>query len=400
MIETTRLPNGLTVVSRHLPGRRSTALGVWLLNGVRHEAADASGYAHLLEHMLFKGTAELDAAALAARFDTMGGQINAYTGRELTALHGLVPTAETLPLLALFSAMLRQPRFEDHDLDMEKQVVLQEMAMVQDNPEEALEELATARAWAGHPLGNPILGARANLMAVSAADLRAYLSAQLCGTRLWVVAAGEIEHADLIAACADLGALPSGARPTHRPPRFHPGRHEQRADWEQSHLLWLLPTAGLQDPDYYRQLLANQLLGGGSASRLFQELRERRGLVYGIHSRLELYSDAGLWLIQTACDPAQRELCIGTVNATVTHLSTATIALEDLEIARRHLLAGLALEEDDLEGSMERLARESIYLGRHPGYEERAAALSAVTAGDVANALTRCWSSALTLTSA
>ena len=171
MIETTQLPNGVRVITRQLPQRHSAALGVWLINGTRHEAEHESGYAHLLEHLLFKGTAELDAAALAQRFDAMGGQVNAFTGRELTAFHGLVPAADIPELLRIFIDMLRQPRFTDADLALEKQVVFQEMAMVDDSPEEALEERGIARAWRGHPMGRPVLGAREQLSRATAAGV-------------------------------------------------------------------------------------------------------------------------------------------------------------------------------------------------------------------------------------
>src|SRR3569833_842795 len=153
MIQTARLSNGITVVSRHLPHRQSVALGVWLLNGTRHEARHESGYAHLVEHLLFKGTHSLDAVALARRFAAMGGQVNAFTGRELTALHGLVPRDALDNLLQLFVALLRTPRFDDTDLAVETKVVFQDLAIVQDNPDVTLEEMGVAQTKTNHPMG-------------------------------------------------------------------------------------------------------------------------------------------------------------------------------------------------------------------------------------------------------
>lgn len=392
MIQTTRFPNGLTILSRHLPHRHSVALGVWLLNGSRHEAAHESGYAHLLEHLLFKGTDTLDAIALAQRFDAMGGQINAFTGRELTAFHGLIPGAELTELLQIFIAMLRTPRFDDADLAVESKVVFQEMAMVQDNPEETLEEIGVARAWANHSIGRPVLGDRATLAAASAEGIHAYLKNNLSGERLWVVAAGNVDHASLVNACRGLAELPATPSPRSSAPGFAPGEHtEDLGDSEQTPLLWLMPAPAPTDPDFYAAVLANHILGNGNSSRLFQSVREQQGLVYGIQSRLESYSDTGLWLIQTACDPERADECRAAVEATVEELINGGSPPNELELARRHLGAGLMMEDDDLDAVMERLARETIYLRRQPALEEHLAELQRVSAADLTAALAARW---------
>lgn len=392
MIQTTRLTNGLTIVSRHLPHRHSVALGVWLLNGARHEEMQQSGYAHLLEHLLFKGTHTLDAVALARRFDAMGGQINAFTGRELTALHGLVPRDELDHLLQLFVAMLRTPRFDDNDLAAETNVVFQEMAMVQDNPEETLEEMGVAHAWADHPMGRPVLGDRATLAAARAADIHNYLQTILSGERLWVVAVGAVDHAALVDRCAELADLPARPAPQVPAPRFEYGAHVMEiGDSEQTPLLWLLSAPAPTDDDYYAAILTNHVLGSGNSSRLFQAVREQRGLVYGIQSRLETYSDTGLWLIQTACEPERASECRTAVESTVRRLLEEGVPDSELELARRHLGAGLMMEDDDLEAVMERLAREAIYLKRHPSLDEQLARLQHVDAPQLLTALATRW---------
>ena len=401
MIQTTRLSNGITVVSRHLPHRQSVALGVWLLNGTRHEARHESGYAHLLEHLLFKGTHSLDAVALARRFDAMGGQVNAFTGRELTALHGLVPRDELDNLLQLFVAMLRTPRFDDTDLAVETKVVFQEMAMVQDNPEETLEEMGVAHAWADHPMGRPVLGDRAALEAARAADVRAYLQTILSGERVWVVATGAVDHAALVDRCAGLIDLPARPAPQLPAPCFEHGAREMDiGESEQTPLLWLLPAPAPTDDDYYAAVLANHVLGSGNSSRLFQAVREQRGLVYGIQSRIETYSDTGLWLIQTACDPERADECRAAVESTVDQLLDAGVPDAELDLARRHLGAGLLMEDDDLEAIMERLAREAIYLARHPSLEEQIARLQRVTASQLLAALAARWDRRLYMSAA
>jgi len=391
MINTTSLPNGVRIVSKRMPGHRSVALGVWLVNGARHESPTQGGYAHFLEHLFFKGTAQLDGTALALRLEAMGGQVNAHTGRELMALHGLVPKGDIAELLRIIIDMLCQPRFDNRDVSLERQVILQEMAMIEDNPEEALEDRVMALAWPDHPLGRPVLGRPETIEAADAAALHDYLRRQVSGGRVWVVAAGDVAHDALVTACQDLAALPPGNAPPQTPPRFTPGEHRVAIHGEQSQLLWVMPVPPAAAEPYYAHLVANHVLGGGVSSRLFQELRERRGLVYGIHSRLEFYSDGGTWSIQTACDPGHADECREAVRATVDDLLRGGSDDRELEIARRHLSASLMIDEDHPDSIMERLAREAIYLGHHPDFTERMHRLNAVTAEAVQAALAQAW---------
>lgn len=396
MINTTALANGVRIVTQRLPYHHSVALGLWLLNGTRHEAKDQTGYAHFLEHLFFKGTDRLDGPTLALRLEAMGGQVNAHTGRELTALHGLVPKRDIPELLSILGDMLCRPRFNDHDVSLERQVILQEMAMVEDNPEEVLEDRTMTLAWPDHPLGQPILGRPEVIERADAASLRDYLREQISGGRVWVVAVGDVEHNALVTACSDLAALPDGDMTTpHTPPRFVPGQHAITLHAEQSQLLWIMPIPPAGAPDHYAHLMANHVLGGGVSSRLFQELRERRGLVYGIHSRLEYYSDGGVWSIHTACDPRHADACRDSVCATIEELLQKGINDRELNIARNHLSAALVIDEDHPDSIMERLAREAIYLQRYPDFSERIAHLNQVTAEASCTALATAWAQRL-----
>lgn len=391
MINTTTLANGVRIATQRLRDHHSVALGVWLLNGARHEAATQTGYAHFLEHLFFKGTAQLDGPALALRLEAMGGQVNAHTGRELTALHGLVPKGDVPELLHILSDMLCRPRFDDHDVSLERQVILQEMAMVEDNPEEALEDRVMTLAWPDHPLGQPILGRPEVIERADATSLRNYMRGQISGGRLWVVAAGDVDHDALVTACRDLAALPAGGVAPQTPPQFIPGVHPITLRGEQSQLLWIMPIPPADADSHYAHLVGNHVLGGGVSSRLFQELRERRGLVYGIHSRLEFYSDGGTWSIHTACDPRHVDACRGIVCGAVEQLLQDGLAPRELDIARRHLSAGLVIDEDHPDSIMERLAREAIYLQRHPDFSERMERLNMVTAESSRAVLAAAW---------
>lgn len=396
-IRTTRLANGVTITSRRLPAAHSAALGVWILNGGRHQSPAQAGYAHLLEHLLFKGCDGHDALALARRFEAMGGHVNAHTGRELTALHGLVPAQDMPELLDLFIAMLLTPRFNEDDLAVEREVVLQEMAMIEDTPEEAVEEAAVELAWPGHAIGWPILGRQTVIEQATAADMHTYLRGLLTGDRVVVVAAGAVDHAMLVETCVPLANLPPGVVSTLPAPRFASGRHRTRHDLAQSHLVWAMKTLPIGDEHYPSLLLANHLLGGGVSSRLFQEIRERRGLAYAIQSRLELYSDDGLWLVQTACEPERTKECRAAVEDILQRLMTSGPHADEVENSRSHLRSAMLIAEDDPEECMERLAREAIYLGRHLSMPERLAQLAGVTPPSVMTHLGQAWRNTLHL---
>ena len=386
LIQKSLLSNGVQIVSYPMT-TQSTAIGLWWVNGGRHQQPQQCGYAHLLEHLLFKGTAQYDAQALARCFEAMGGQVNAHTGRELTALHGLVPAENAAQLLELFITMLLAPAFTEQDVVLERNVVLQEMAMIADQPAERLEEQGVALAWPDHPMGWPLLGRREALEQTTAQTLRDYWSTQLSGERLYVVAAGAMDHAELARRCAPLAALPSGAAPTQQPPHHSPGAQLETPSDEQRHLVWIMPAPAAPHPDFPALLVANHLLAGGVSSRLFQELRERRGLVYDVQSRHEVYSDTGLWFIQTACDAREAQDCRSAVEVILQQLITSGPESEELETAQCHLRAGLLIEADDPESVMERLAHEAIYLKRHPSLQERSAQLAAVTPAKVSELL-------------
>lgn len=383
---TSTFANGLRLVTLSLPGQHSAALGVWLINGSRHEAEDEAGHAHFLEHLLFRHALESNQSGLAQRFDALGAQVNAHTGRELAVLHGQALREDLAELLALFGDMLA-PRFSDDEFTAEREVLRQELALAQAG-EDALENEAVALAWPGHPLARPILGDHASLAAATPARLRAYAETVLAGQRLLVVAAGACDHAELAGVCQSLAALPVGSRPKTAPPAFTGGNHEQVWRTPYSRLLWLLPAPAAND-NSFAALVANHLLGGGIASRLFSALRERQGLAYGVSSHLDQYSDAGLWWIQTSCEAARTDACRALVETELAALAADGPSAAELDAAKRHLRARLRMEQDDAVATMQRLAREAIYMGRHLALEEYEERVAAVTATDVAQCLTQ-----------
>jgi predicted Zn-dependent peptidase len=375
--------NGVRIVSKTIPHAHSVAVGVWLINGARHQSPRENGYAHFLEHIWFKGTPQHDAGSLARTFERMGGNINAFTGRELTSLQGTVPRAHLAELLTLFSDMLLQPTFTEEDVQLERDVVAQEMAMVEDTPEDAAMDAAIEAAWAPSPLGWPILGHWETLEALDASTLRAYLQSLCVGSRLVIAAVGAVEHAALCAVCQPFAQLPSGAEPVISKPPFNAGIQQLTRETHQTQWIHLMPAPAPIDTQLPSYVIANHILGGGWSSRLFQEIRERRGLAYAVSSRLELYADTGLWSIQLGCDPDKALACQATVQSILQQLAAEGPTEAECALSLEHIESALLLEEDNLEDAMERLARDVIYLRDTPTIEARVARLRTVTRENV-----------------
>jgi len=398
MIHNTHFPNGLRLITRTIPGIRSAAIGIWLVNGVRHQQPETNGYAHLLEHLLFKGTRKLDALELARQMDGLGGQINAQTGRELTAFYGLVPGDDVARLLDLFIHMLLSPRFDATNVETERSVVMQEIAYVAADPEQMIEEYAISRAWPDHPLGWPLLGNQAVIEQAESVSLRTYLNELLQGNRLLVIAVGCVKHALLEAVCRLLGQLPAGDTPATVPPVFNPGNLTEYSPYSQSYCHWLFPVPAPSDNAYPALLVANHLLGGGTASRLFQKLRETHGLSYSVQTQLEFYSDTGLWQIRTVCEPVHTEQCRRIVFETLQQLLSDGPTQQELTATKQHLFANLKLEQDSPLQCMERLAHEALYRNYHPSETEYRSWIRAVTADQVRHVLQTAWHQALHIT--
>jgi predicted Zn-dependent peptidase len=383
MLQQTRLANGVRIISQADPSRRSVSLGIWWLHGSRHQSHNQSGFVHLLEHLVFKGNQQFSSQQLSDDFEAMGGQINASTGRELTSFYGVVPAQAWPELLTRLSSMLLTPGFNQHDLELEREVVGQEMAMVEDDTEEWLEELAVAHVWPKHSIGWPILGDMTQLQRASVNQLKDYLRANLTGERVLIVATGGIDHSQLVEAGQVFASLSTGQPSPNVPVRFTACRQQLSQEQQQSYLLWLMPAPALYSPDYITSIISNHLVGGGAASRLFQRLREELALVYGIDSRLELYQDSGLWLIQTSCDPERQNQCRTEVEAILWQLAEQGPNERELQLTKAHLRSSLQLDSDDIQAQHDYLAQQVIYANRLISLDEQLEQISRVSATDV-----------------
>lgn len=391
MPELSRLANGVRIVSDFVPNSGTVALGVWLCNGSRYQRPTENGYAHFLEHLLFKATPSCSGAELAQRFEAMGGRINAYTGRELTVFHGFVPGSDWKELLGHLSDMIRDPRFTENDVRLERDIVFQEMAAVKDAPEEWLEEAAIVSTWGSHPMAWPILGSERVIEQATETDLRRYLKDVACGDRVWIAAYGDIEHSALVEACRVFETLPASPEPKMASPTYTPIDTALEGHYNQVTMQWTMPLPSILDPAHYAFLVVNHVLGGGTSSRLFQEVREARGLVYDIHSEIDLYRDCGLWTVHTACEPEQAQACRDAVEGTIDRLSFRGPEAHEVHTSKQYIRANLLLERTNFETAMERLARDWIYFGAPRAQHEILERIESVSVEQATDALQTCW---------
>lgn len=391
--ERANLENGVEVLSMPVPHAQSVVLGFWLENGSRYQSPEEDGFAHLLEHMLFKGGEHLDATALSDAMEPLGGNINAYTDRELTVYHATVLGEDLPAAFGILQELVAHATLPVGELALEKRVVAQEAAMVAEDPEDWVQEALSRRMWGNHPLGWPILGRSSIIRRASRARLLDYYRHHYVGKRLKVVAAGQVDHGRLLAlAQQGLSTLPAGGPlPSTEQPRFMPGRYRLKRQTLQAHLAWAAPGFAVDAPEYYVASMANLILGGSSGSRLFREIRERLGLAYSVYSQLEFYRDSGEWRIYAGANASDWQRCEQTVQAVLQALIQEGPTPAEMERTRRHLRAQLLMSLEDVEARMSRLARQLIYLGRTVTVAESLAQLDAVQPEEISALLQAQW---------
>jgi len=379
------LPNGLRLLTERMPHVRSVSIGVWLARGSRHESDEQSGIAHFVEHMLFKGTSTRSAEDIAQTVDSIGGQMDAFTAKEYASYYFKV-LDEHLPLAVdLLADIVMRPAFSEDDITREKKVVLEEIKMVEDTPDDLVHELFTESFWRGHALGRPILGTKETVESFSREALRDYFTDTYSAPNLIVAAVGNIEHErvkDLVARAFD--GLPRTSRPvTEEPPVVVPHTMVRNKELEQSHVC--LGTSGYQQDhtDRYVSYVLNTILGGSMSSRLFQNVREKRGLAYSVFSGLSAYRDTGSMTIYAGCaNDAVGEL-IDVVVAELRRLKEEALPEPELRRAKDHLKGSLMLNLESTSSRMSHLARQEIYFDRQFGLDDTLAGVERVTADDM-----------------
>jgi predicted Zn-dependent peptidase len=379
------LDTGLRLITESMPHVRSVSIGVWLTRGSRHETSDRGGIAHFVEHMLFKGTGTRSAEDIAQAIDSIGGQLDAFTAKEYASYYIKVLDEHLSMAVDLLSDIVMNPRFDAEDLDKEKKVILEEIKMVEDTPDDLVHELFTQHFWEGHSLGRPILGSPESVESFTTEILRDYFRTAYVAPNLIVSAAGNIDHArvkELIEPA--FAALPTaGAIYDDTVPRVVPQVLVRSKELEQSHVCLGTHSYQQNHPDRYVSYIMNTVLGGSMSSRLFQNVREKRGLAYAVFSGLSAYRDAGNITIYAGCAnravPEVVDLCVEELRG----LKQTPVPDTELRRAKDHLKGSLMLSLENTASRMSHLARQEIYFERHFGLDETLAGVERVTAADV-----------------
>ena len=379
------LDNGLRFLTESMTEVRSISIGVWLTRGSRHESAERGGIAHFVEHMLFKGTTTRSAEDIAQAIDSIGGQLDAFTAKEYASYYIKV-LDEHLPLaIDILADIVLNPAFDADDIEREKKVVLEEIKMVEDTPDDLVHELFTQNLWENHPLGRPILGRPDTVESFRTDLLRAYFCGAYTAPNLIVSAAGNLEHGRVRELVEQkFGSVPIAGEPVgERAPTVVPNILIRNKDLEQSHLC--LGTGGYPQnhDDRYSSYVLNTLLGGSMSSRLFQNVREKRGLAYAVFSGLSAYRDAGTFTIYAGCSNDAVGQVVDLVIEELRGVKHSAIPQPELQRAKDHLKGSLMLSLENTASRMSHLARQEIYFDRQFGLDETLQGIERVTAEDV-----------------
>jgi len=368
-----------------MPHVRSVSIGVWLARGSRHEPQEQSGIAHFVEHMLFKGTANRSAEDIAQAIDSIGGQMDAFTAKEYASYYIKV-LDEHLPLAVdVLADIVRRPAFSEDDIQREKKVVLEEIKMVEDTPDDLVHELFTENFWVDHPLGRPILGIRDTVDGLTQEGVRRYFANVYTAPNMIIAAVGNIEHQqvrDIVERAFGSVSSESVGFAT-APPRVEPRIIIRNKELEQSHVC--LGTSSYQQDheDRYSSYVLNTVLGGSMSSRLFQNVREKRGLAYAVFSGLSAYRDAGSMTIYAGCANHAIGELIDVVVVELRRLKDEPMLESELRRAKDHLKGSLMLNLESTSSRMSHLARQEIYFDRQFGLDETLEGVERVTQDDV-----------------
>jgi predicted Zn-dependent peptidase len=379
------LDNGLRLITETMPHVRSVTIGVWLTRGSRHESDESGGIAHFVEHMLFKGTDTRSAEDIAQAIDSIGGQLDAFTAKEYASYYIKV-LDEHLPLAVdLLADIVRRPAFAADEIEREKKVILEEIKMVEDTPDDLVHELFTQHFWEGHPLGRPILGSPETVEALTRDTLLRYFGGAYVAPNIVISAAGHFEHARVRALVEGaFGDMPSTGEPFgEEAPRVRTQVVTRAKELEQSHLCIGTNSYPQSHADRYVSYILNTVLGGSMSSRLFQNIREKRGLAYSVFSGLSAYRDAGNMTIYAGCANEAVGEVIDLAVGELKGMKRAPVSDPELRRAKDHLKGSLMLSLENTASRMSHLARQEIYFERHFGLDETLAGVEAVTGDDI-----------------
>jgi predicted Zn-dependent peptidase len=392
-VRRTVLPGGLRVVTETMPGVRSATVGAWIGVGSRDEAPTLSGASHFLEHLLFKGTPSRSAMDISVALDTVGGEFNAFTAKEYTCFHARVLDSDLPLAVDVLGDMITSSLITAEDVEAEREVILDEIAMHDDDPDDVVHNLYAEKAWSGTPLGRPIAGTVASIESLNRAQIVRYYRTRYRPENIVIAAAGNVDHASVVRLVrkafgrsnflADTSVRPQVPRRGDRPRKTSAGEIVLNRSFEQVNLV--LGVNGLVRTDDRRYALGvlNAVLGGGTSSRLFQEVRERRGLAYSVYSFASHYSDSGMFGVGVGCLPARMDDVLEVVRSEMQLLAERGITAEELERGKGQLRGGLVLSMEESGTRMSRIAKAELLYDELPGIDEVISRINAVTVEDV-----------------
>jgi predicted Zn-dependent peptidase len=385
-VSRTSLPNGIRIITESVPHVRSVSIGVWIGTGARRESVKENGISHFIEHMLFKGTANRSAEQIAREADSTGGNLDAYTAKELVS-YNIKVLDEHLPIaFDVLSDLVLNPRFEEADIEKEKGVILEELKMEVDNPEYLVHETFFSRFWKNHSLGRSILGTKATINSFNQDNVRRYYDDVYTASNIVITAAGRITHSQIVALAVQyFGALPvretvpAEPKPKPAPPLIL----KNKRSLEQTHLCMGVPAYPMADERRYGTYLLSTILGGGMSSRLFQNVREKHGLAYSVFSELNLYRDSGCLAVYAGTSQETLKKVVLMVIDEFRQLCDATVPEEELRRAKDHLKGSLALSLESTSARMSNLARQELFFGRFQSVDEMMEGIERVNAKEV-----------------
>jgi predicted Zn-dependent peptidase len=382
-IEISKLANGLTVVSDPMPGLESAFVGVWVNAGGRNETRPVMGVSHMLEHMAFKGTKRRSARDIAEEIEAVGGYLNAYTSREQTAFHARVLKADVPLGLDILADILTEPTFEQAELERERQVVLQELGQSRDTPDDIIFDHLQAVVYPDQPMGWPILGEEDTVSKFSQTQLRDYMRANYRAGSMVLVASGAVDHKQIVAMAEEkFASLPTGTGSTPLTARYHGGDKRAGDDLEQVHVTYAFPGVSNTDPDFYVAQAYVTALGGGMSSRLFQEVREKRGLCYSVYSFAQSAADSGLIGIYAGTGEKEAEEISAVIAGEMAALAM-TASEQEVARAKAQLKSGLLMGLERPSSRAEMIASHMFTYGRVIPVAELSAKLDAIDAAAV-----------------
>ncbi len=371
VFQKTQLDNGIRILTERLSYVKSVSVSIYVKSGSRGETTNLNGISHFLEHMFFKGTQSRDALQIAKTVDSVGGNLNAFTSKELTSFYCKMLSKNLTLATDLLTDIFLNSYFPEEEIEREKQVICQEIRQVQDTPEDFIHEMVTERFWPDDPFGRSVLGTMQNVLSFDRDTMLQYMADNYVGAETIVCAAGDVEHekfVDLIR--QKMHGLNRGStREKQEKPKSFPGVLIREKDLEQVHVCVAVEGPSASDGDRYKAYLLNTLFGGGMSSRLFQEIREKRGLSYSVYSFLTSYSDTGIMGIYASTEPERIEELLDVMGTETLKISD-TIRSEELEMAKNQLAGTIILSNESTDSRVSRIVKGEIHFGKYVSLDE------------------------------